>query len=30
LRELLGYNDAELNALEADGVTATTPSVGTV
>jgi benzylsuccinate CoA-transferase BbsF subunit len=30
LRELLGYNDAELKALEADGVTATTPSVGTV
>jgi len=30
LRELLGYKDAELKALEADGVTATTPSVGTV
>ena len=30
LRELLGYNEAELNALEAEGVTATTPTVGTV
>ena len=30
LRELLGYNDAEVQALEAEGVTATTPSVGNV
>jgi crotonobetainyl-CoA:carnitine CoA-transferase CaiB-like acyl-CoA transferase len=30
LRELLGYNDARLKALEAEGVTATTPAVGTV
>jgi crotonobetainyl-CoA:carnitine CoA-transferase CaiB-like acyl-CoA transferase len=30
LRALLGYNDGELEALEAAGVTATTPAVGTV
>ena len=30
LRALLGYNDAELKALEAAGVTASTPAVGTV
>jgi crotonobetainyl-CoA:carnitine CoA-transferase CaiB-like acyl-CoA transferase len=30
LRALLGYNDAELEALDAAGVTATTPAVGTV
>jgi crotonobetainyl-CoA:carnitine CoA-transferase CaiB-like acyl-CoA transferase len=30
LRELLGYNEAELQALEAAGVTATTPTMGTV
>jgi len=30
LRALLGYNDAELEALGAAGVTATTPAVGTV
>jgi len=30
LRELLGYNDAQLEALAAAGVTATTPSVGDV
>ena len=30
LRELLGYNDAELEALAAAGVSATTPAVGDV
>jgi benzylsuccinate CoA-transferase BbsF subunit len=30
LRELLGYNDEQLEALETAGVTATTPTVGTV
>jgi benzylsuccinate CoA-transferase BbsF subunit len=30
LRELLGYNDEQLEALAAAGVTATTPAVGTV
>jgi crotonobetainyl-CoA:carnitine CoA-transferase CaiB-like acyl-CoA transferase len=30
LRELLGYNEAELKVLEAEGVTATAPTVGTV
>jgi benzylsuccinate CoA-transferase BbsF subunit len=30
LRALLGYNDDQLEALEAAGVTATTPAVGTV
>jgi len=30
LRELLGYDEAQLQALEADGVTATTPTVGNV
>lgn len=30
LRELLGYNEAQLQALEAEGVTATTPAVGNV
>ena len=30
LRALLGYNDDQLKALEAAGVTATTPAVGTV
>jgi len=30
LREVLGYDDAQLQALEADGVTATTPTVGNV
>jgi len=30
LREVLGYNDAQLQALEAEGVTATTPTVGNV
>ncbi|HYD07915.1 MAG TPA: CaiB/BaiF CoA-transferase family protein, partial [Reyranella sp.] len=30
LRELLGYDETELKALAAEGVTATTPSVGTV
>ena len=30
LRDLLGYNDTQLNALAAAGVTATTPSVGDV
>jgi crotonobetainyl-CoA:carnitine CoA-transferase CaiB-like acyl-CoA transferase len=30
LRELLGYNEADLEALEAEGVTATTPAVGNV
>jgi benzylsuccinate CoA-transferase BbsF subunit len=30
LRELLGYNEAELGALAVAGVTATTPSVGDV
>jgi crotonobetainyl-CoA:carnitine CoA-transferase CaiB-like acyl-CoA transferase len=30
LRELLGYNEAQLKALEAEGVTATTPTVGNV
>ena len=30
LRSLLGYNDDQLEALAAAGVTATTPTVGTV
>jgi crotonobetainyl-CoA:carnitine CoA-transferase CaiB-like acyl-CoA transferase len=30
LRELLGYNEAQLKALEAEGVTATTPTAGNV
>jgi len=30
LRELLGYNEADLKALETEGVTAMTPMVGTV
>jgi len=30
LREVLGYDDAQLQALDADGVTATTPSVGNI
>jgi len=30
LRALLGYNEAQLEALAAAGVTATTPTVGTV
>ncbi len=30
LRALLGYNEAQVKALAAEGVTATTPSVGTV